>query len=276
MRFVAPARDAVAPERFDHPIFAGYGRHRDLLTASGWPDIAALNDRMADSDADDAVRFATQDASLLADGLHYEQRIAQRGLVATRTSNWHDLLNALVWIEHMPIKRALNERQVEDIARVGPRVRTRGQYALTHFDEAGVIVHLRDEAWLDAWDAHDWSRLFLDGASHWREDATVTVFGHALLEHALWEGAWLVGKALVIVSDGPCRADVDRLAEAIRQGDTLVDPLELRPLPLSGIPGWHPEAGDPAFYRKAPCFRPVRSGRRYPLPFKPGVVRDVA
>ena len=268
MRFVAPARDAVPPERFDHPIFAGYRRHLDLLAMSDWPDLAQLNERTIAVNAAAGVRFATQDASLLADGLHYELRIAHRGLVATRASNWHDLLNALVWIEHTPLKRALNQRQVDDIARVGPHARTRGQCALTHFDEAGVIVHLRDETPLTAWDVHDWHGFFLDHADEWREQITVTVFGHALLEHALLADAWFVGKALVVISDDSPAADMAQIAAAVADGNLLSDPLELRPLPLNGIPGWHPLAGDRSFYRTAPCFRPLRAGRCYPAPFK--------
>jgi hypothetical protein len=57
------------------------------------------------------------------------------------------------------------------------------------------------------------------------------------------------------------------LAEAIREGKLLNDPQELRPLPLSGIPGWCEENASEDFYRTAACFRPVRPGRRYPVPF---------
>lgn len=266
MRFVAPARAEVAAERFDHPIFDGYRRHLDLLTGSDWPPLDELNRRMAA--VDDRIRFVEQDAALLAEGEHYELRIARSGCVATRASNWHDLLNALIWIEHATLKRALNARQVADIARFGSRERTRGQYALTHFDEAGVVVHLRSAAMLDAWDCHDWTTVFLDHADDWRT-GHVTVFGHALLEHALVPDRWFVGKALVIVSDADVDADIDRIAHAINIGALLIDPLDLRPLPLSGIPGWHPRTGEPGFYRTAPCFQPIRGDRVYPPPFAP-------
>jgi hypothetical protein len=57
---------------------------------------------------------------------------------------------------------------------------------------------------------------------------------------------------------------VDRIGDAVRAGEAMNDPQELRPLPLSGIPGWHPDTCDPAFYATADCFRPLRAGRRYP------------
>ena len=267
MRFVAPARSAVDADCFDHPAFAAFVRHLDLLTSPQWPSLDALNAAMAT--VDPGIRFVQQDAALLADGEHYETRIARFGHVATRADNWHDLLNALVWMRYPALKHALNARQVADIAIAGSRQRTRGQCALTHFDEAGIVVIAPDERIVDAWDRHDWATLFLTHASAWRRDIRVHVVGHALLEHALYPQPYLVGKALLLRSDAS--ADLlPQLAHAIKDGQLLRDPQELRPLPLAGLPGWHPRAGEPAFYDEAPCFRPVRSGRRYPPPFTPG------
>lgn len=263
MRFVAPARTDVPARCFDHPVFDGYRAHLDLLTSPDWPSVESLNGRLPETES--PIRFIEQTPQLLTDGEHYEARIARSGRVATRASNWHDLLNALVWIEHPGLKRALNARQVADIDRIGPKQRSRGQCAMTHFDEAGVVVHLRDPAMLGAWDRHDWPALFVDHADAWRA-AQVTVFGHALLEHALRPEVLFVGKALVTVSTGDASQDLALLARAIARGEVLLDPQELRPLPLSGIPGWHPCAGHPPFYRTGPCFRPLRVGRVYPPP----------
>ncbi len=94
-------------------------------------------------------------------------------------------------------------------------------------------------------------------------EACVEVFGHALLEHALTPGKLLVGKALVVMGKGDAAA---RCAEAIASGEVLNDPQELRPLPVSGVPGWHVETGSEAFYTTAPCFQPLRTGRTYPAP----------
>lgn len=263
MRFRAPARGEVAATRFEHPIFEGYRRHLDLLRADAWPPLSALNRRM--SDVDPSIAFVEQDQTLLDDGQHYEQRIADQGRVATRLANWHDLFNALVWIEHTPLKRALNARQVADIACVGARSRTRAQYALTHFDEAGVIVLLREPRPLAAWDRHDWLRLFVDHGESWRHRIDLVVFGHALLEHALVPEASLVGKGLAVaagtLSVGECLA---RLARHIEAGRTLTDPQQLRPLPMLGVPGWHEKAGTTAFYHEHPSFQPLRPGRHYP------------
>jgi hypothetical protein len=92
------------------------------------------------------------------------------------------------------------------------------------------------------------------------------MFGHALLEHALSPDKLLVGKALVF-DTSRVAGDTDLIAacaEMIAGGRWLNDPLELRPLPLAGLPGWRPDNGDEAFHRTTPCYQPRRDGRRYP------------
>lgn len=221
-------------------------------------------------------RFVAQTRELLDDDLHYETRIAERGVLATREGSAHDAFNALVWLRHPRLKWAVNARQVADIARVGPKQRTRGQCALTHFDEAGAIVWLADDALLPMWDAHDWPALFCDAHAAWGASIAVTVIGHALYEH-VWNGHDLpVAKALAVrvpalpaevrrhavVARWP-EAECD-IASRIAAGTLLADPQELRPLPLAGIAGWHARGSEREFVASAPCFRPLRAGRRYP------------
>jgi len=261
MRYVAPTREALDRRVLASPPLSHWSGYAAFVEGDAWPEVDALN---ACWSGESRHRFVTQDKALLADGLHYEERIAKRGAIATRPRNWHDLFNAFVWLRHGPLKRALNARQVAEIAIMGPRERSRPQCALTHFDEAGMVVSLRDPAMLAAWDAHDWHALFWTFRDAWlRGGARVEVFGHALLEHALTPGKLLVGKALVVTGQGDALA---RCAEAIASGAILNDPLELRPLPVSGVPGWHPDTGDESFYTTAPCFQPLRAGRVYPAP----------
>jgi hypothetical protein len=281
MRFVAPPRIAVDPAVFDRPPLTHWLEFGSLLHGPDWPDIGALNALARHSVRGEAARFVVQSPALLADGRHYEQRIAERGEIATREGNWHDLLNALIWLRFPQLKAALNARQVAQIAIAGPKSRTREQCALTLFDEAGVVATLRDPALLALWDVHDWYGLFWRERSAWSDGRIeVTVFGHALLEHALKPRQLLVGKALVAAPASPgsvqsvaAAADtarsetvIDALAQAILAGALLTDPQELRPLPLSGIPGWHADNANEAFYLSAPCFCPLRAGRRYPPP----------
>jgi Protein of unknown function (DUF3025) len=265
-RFIAPPRAAVDPRIFDHPVFAGFSVQAEWFRAREWPPIAQLNAALPP----DAPQFVAQDQALLDDGLHYESRIAA-GHIATRPGNWHDLFNAAVWCRYPTLKRAINARQCAHIAQMGPRTRNRAQYALTQFDEAGVIVHVRDPALLALWDRHDWRGLFFDHAEAWRKGdiAIAAVVGHALLEMALEPALYMVGKCLVVqggaTADQDAKACADIVARAVRDARALNDPLELRPLPLAGIPGWRARQ-DAEFYRTAECFQPLRAGRAYPAP----------
>ena len=110
-RYVAPARAETAATVFTHPLFAGFERWLDWCTGSSWPDAATLNAALAGvvhARTGRPLRFVAQTPTLLADGLHYEARIHERGEIATRNDNWHDLLNALVWCRYPRIKSALN------------------------------------------------------------------------------------------------------------------------------------------------------------------------
>lgn len=261
MRYVAPTREALDRSVLASPPLSEWSAFAPLMEGADWPAVEQLN---ALWPAGSRHRFVAQDRALLADGLHYEERIAVHGAIATRTENWHDLFNAFVWLRYGALKQALNARQMAEIAIMGPRERSRPQYALTHFDEAGLIVTLSDVAMLDAWNAHDWHRLFWTCRDAWlRGEARIQVFGHALLEHALTPGKLLVGKALIVMGKDDAAASC---AEAIASGAILNDPLELRPLPVSGIPGWHADTSSESFYAGAPCFQPLRAGRTYPGP----------
>jgi hypothetical protein len=272
MRFVAPAREHVDPVVFTRPPLSHWREFAGLLEGSAWPDVAALNAHAQNAANGKMPQFVAQTPELLRDNLHYEVRIAQRGQIATRERNWHDLLNALVWLRFPALKAALNARQTAEIARIGAKQRSRAQCALTHFDEAGIVVVLRDAALLAIWDAHDWHGLFWRERAAWRDGRIgVAVFGHALLEHALKPQQLLVGKALVVMqqSGNGNNAAIDTVAGAIARSALLNDPQELRPLPLSGITSWHAENESENFYREAPCFCALRTGRHYPPAFAP-------
>ncbi len=258
-RFVPPPRAAVDPQVSGHPLFAGLRDVRDLLEGPGWPSVAALEARLVLP----GKQLVEQDATLLADGLHYEARIAQ-GRIATRADNWHDLFNALVWARYPQLKQVLNAQQCRHIAAMPPGQRNRAQAALTQFDETGVIVRVRDGTLLRAWDGHDWPALFEPSRWQGGDIAIAAVFGHALMEQALLPGRLLVGKCVVVRGDADADC-VDAVTAAIAEGRVVTDPLQLRPLPLAGIPGWH-DVQDAAFYRNTGYFRPLRAGRAYPPP----------
>ncbi len=276
MRFQAPQREAVNATRFDHPVYSGFIHWRPLLEATEWPRLSTLNHHLlgrCHPVSGVPLGFVEQTPALLGDGLHYEARIHVHGAIATRSRNWHDLFNALVWLERIELKCAVNAAYVREARFRAGVPRTRAQSALTHFDEAGALVLLHEPALLDAWDAHDWPALFRGRDFH--AGATVLVFGHALLEHCLLADPLPVAKCLVAHQPGSTAGVahagrvVEAVAAAIVAGQLLADPMELRPLPLAGIEGWHAKGGQPGFFMDTPCFRPLRPGRRYPAAWAP-------
>jgi len=265
MRFRAPARDAVSRATFTHPIYAPFVSQAALLEGP-WPTLGVLNGMLgAPLHERSGVRlsFVEQTPALLDDGLHYEARIHDEGRIATRADNWHDLFNALMWMERRELKCAVNAAYVREAALPRTVPRTRPQCALTHFDEAGAVVVLRDAGLLAPWDAHDWHGLLWRARARWTAGATLVIFGHALLEHLLFPRALTVAKCVVVTGDVTPAAARRLVADRIDAGQLLRDPSELRPLPLAGIPGWYPHNLQENFYREAGCFRPLRPGRRY-------------
>lgn len=222
-----------------------------------------------------APRFVRQDPRLLRDGLHFEQRIRLDGRIATRPGSWHDLYSALMWIDYPRLKWALNGIQVAELPIQGRGNRTRWQQALTHVDEAGILLAAEDPEAITALHRHDWRELFVRRRGDWGRRIVAHVFGHALYELARRPFPTLAGKALcVVVPPGfvgrpfeERRASLDRqVADAIASGRLGRDPARMPSLPLAGIPGFDPRADDPDWIETAPCFRPLPAGRGYEPP----------
>lgn len=198
----------------------------------------------------------------------YEPRIFLRGEVQIRSCNWHDLLNALVWLTFPFAKAALNRRHYEELVRQrasGAPNRGPAQDALTLFDEGGVIVAVADPALGELLRDFKWTELF------WRRRADVArsmrfyLFGHALYEKALAPFVGVTGRGVIFeVADGflamPLAqqlAELDaRLAGYIDDPARFSAPRELAPVPVLGVPGWCADNEREDFYDNPRYFRP--------------------
>lgn len=82
------------------------------------------------------------------------------------------------------------------------------------------------------------------------------VFGHALLEKLQHPYKSITAHCVVISAPAPQWTLVDtQLAQRV---STELAPKALRPLPVMGIPGWHPENVALSFYQDAAVFRSRR------------------
>jgi hypothetical protein len=207
-----------------------------------------------------AIRFV---ASSRCDDGAYEHRIYTSGQISTRTDNWHDLFNALVWMRFPHIKTAMNSlhfhaaKQAENGSR-GPL-----RDALTLFDECGVIVFSNNMESLHSLAQSRWTRVFQ--TDFFNALAHPAICGHALLEKYLSPYKAMTAKALLVyvgkdLLAAPRQKQLAlldrRIAEKLRLGKLLTVPACLAPLPLAGIPGWWPnDRQDEAFYDDPQVFR---------------------
>ena len=230
-KFVAPARGDVDPNRFEAPIFDGFRHHAAWWLGAHSPSLEVMNAALrgiVHPHSGAALYFVEQTAELLSDGLHYEQRIFERGAIATRADNWHDLFNALIWIEHSSIKAALNARQVADIARFGPAERSRAQCALT----TDIIVGFPGETEADFRQTlevaeavgYDGAFTFVysprrgteaaalpDQVPHEVKVERVERLVEVIQRRALERSQRFVGRTLEVLVEGPSRTDPSRL-----------------------------------------------------------------
>jgi|GEM_PF-592722 len=93
-----------------HPLFAGYESVCREIEGSVWPNLSALNNLARKNGVLNAKRVPIQFAEheTPKGQRAYETQIHQTGFVPTRTENWHDLLNACVWLTWPKLKAALN------------------------------------------------------------------------------------------------------------------------------------------------------------------------
>jgi len=208
----------------------------------------------------DAPRFAPHDH--LPPDHAYEAHIFSTGQVPTR-DNLHDFFNGLVWLRWPDAKRRLNQLQAAEIARAGVGT-TRGPLrdALTLFDENGAVLDAPPALW-EALVARDWHRLFIAERALWR-DATLFVFGHALLEKLVSPRKAATAHVLLTPSMPSWRGDSCRRPDVALA--TMLDPAWLAtkpfvPLPVLGIPGWWAENQNFSFYDDSDVFRPRRASQ---------------
>ncbi len=174
--------------------------------------------------------------------------------MATRPESLHDLFNAFAWLAFPRTKAALNALHVREIPRENGR-RGRLRDLLTVLDEGGAIVACEDAGLMRLVRELRWKELFWDGRAALGA-MRVAVLGHAVLERALAPWAGITCKALFV----PVEGDADAHAAAwIAKLDEGAKPRDLPPLPVFGLPGWHPQTARAEFYDDERFFRRSRT-----------------
>ena len=204
----------------------------------------------------------------------YEPRIYLSGELPTRASSWHDCFNLLTWATFPLAKAALNARHyallearvTTSLAHATPR--TAHQDALTQFDESGVIVLSADPSLTALLKDFQWKTLFWERRTDVLAHMRCFLFGHGLMEKALRPYQGMTGKGVLLsVSPQtlalPLAAQLTHadhlLADLIADGQQLLQPRDLAPVPVLGFPGVTRENECAAYYDDQRYFRPGRS-----------------
>ncbi len=265
------------------PMFESFGHLREqLVNMQHWPDYIDLNQL----NLKQKLKIVTQSGKEIGfvppipitgkPSLEqkYESRIYLTGQVQTRTKNWHDFFNALVWQIFPRAKSALNQLHYQTQlfeSRNGIKHRSPLRDAATLFDESGVVVVSSKKILIRLLRNFEWKQLF------WREREAVLssmrffVFGHGLYEKALNPYIGLTAKGVIFPVDevffGQTLADqvqlIDRILEPFLL-QVLSSNSDLIPIPLLGYPGWIEDNKSEAYYENKNYFRNRRKSDQYP------------
>ncbi len=259
-----------AQERLAAPTFAPLRPALERLPRDRWPTHEDLCEaaRGLETAGGKALAFVPPRGALDSARRAYEVRIDATGEVETRPRNWHDLFNALAWIAFPRTKACLNRQHAailqdgggEEARRRGPE-----RDALTLFDEGGVIVASSSPALLRLIVEHEWKELFWNRRADLEARVRFLAFGHGLYEKMLDPFVGIAAKTIFVPVDElffmlPPEAQVERAdalaASYFADRARFPSPRSMAPLPVLGVPGWHPAADRASFYDDARYFRP--------------------
>lgn len=247
------------------PIFAPLAEVAEPLAGqSDWPDLAQLADLF--SRAGLSVRPVAQAGRPGRFEAHYEPRIYLKGELQTRSRNWHDLFNALVWLRFPRTKTELNRQHFRAAAdRDHGSNRSPVENVLTRFDECGAVLISSEAMLLDLVRDHRWAELFVERREVFRAELRCFVFGHATFEKALDPYVGMTTNTLLVEDADLLSApweDLDQALATIWRGTDAGGPPRLHPFPVLGVPGWYAPNAEPDFYQNMDYFRPARRAAR--------------
>ncbi|MDH5484210.1 MAG: DUF3025 domain-containing protein [Gammaproteobacteria bacterium] len=193
---------------------------------------------------------------------HYEPRIYLKKEIQTRTENWHDFFNAMIWLSFPATKSRLNERHYHAaIKREYGTNRSPLENAITLFDECGIIVISNNTKLLDMIRQHEWTKLFCENRQAFENELQCLVFGHAMYEKALTPYIGMTCQALLIEHETLPNNNqaIDKLVADLWQQEKIKTTKDLHPFPVLGVPGWYDGDQDEGFYDNKEYFRPLKN-----------------
>lgn len=251
-----------AQERLAAPMFAPLRAGLARLPRERWPTHEELSAAAQgiETVSGRPLRFVPPARPAEGERRTYEEQVLATGEVATRPCNWHDLFNALAWLAFPRTKARINAQHVAILAEGGEEEALRRgpeRDALTLFDEGGVIVASGSPQLLRLVAEREWKELFWRRRAEHAASLAFFAFGHSLYEKGLAPYPGIVAKTIFVRVDElffvlPEEAQVARVDEAAAEHFSnrmrFATPRAMSPLPVLGIPGWHPDTAREAWY----------------------------
>jgi len=232
--------------------------------SNDWPELETLRQQFINNNH--PIIPVAQDEKPTKIEDHYEPRIFLRQELQTRTENWHDFFNAMVWLTFENTKSILNQLHYQSaIKRKAGTNRSGLENAITLFDECGIIIISDNEQLLAMIKQHQWKELFIDNRDSFNNDLFCFVFGHAMYEKALSPYIGMTCQALLINSReliSSCQSntltDIDHCVADYWKNRRITSTDDLSAFPLLGIPGLHEDNSARSFYDNSDYFRPLK------------------
>jgi len=259
------------------PLFAPLHSILTVIETDSFPALQDCNELLAAHHPPITVRsgaplrFVAQQRGKLPFEAQYEPRGYLAGEVQMREHNWHDLLNALVWLAFPKTKAVLNARHYHALMEERASGHTRRgavRDVNTLFDESGVIVVYADNQLAGLQRNFKWKELFWQRREQVKTSMGFYLFGHGLYEKALQPYVGMTGQGLLLAAE-PEFFSWTTTQQLLHLDSLLADYLampehcrstrDLAPVPLLGVPGWAADNGCAAYYDNTAYFR---SGRR--------------
>jgi hypothetical protein len=224
-----------------------------------WPSLKDLNQWNKQQNTIEFVRQLPK-KQVVASTNQYEAMIYLKQQVQTRTQNWHDFFNAVIWRIFPKTKQQINYHQHLTLNyRHQNKIQQRLpiENFLTHFDECGLIILSTNTRWFNLIRSHAWEEIFWHKRSALQQEVRFITFGHSIYEKGIKPYLGLTAKAVFInlPVDSPLDYIDYTLGNLLKNNNSPIYQQKLQPVPLLGIPGWYSDNQKQSFYNNTKYFR---------------------
>ncbi len=227
---------------------------------SQWPNISDYKNSFKQQGLD--IKPVPQADIISCFEEQYEPRVYLKKELQTRTENWHDFFNAMIWLKFPETKKTLNKlHYYQATKREKGSNRSTLENRITQFDECGAIIISNDNSLLEMIKNHQWQELFINQKQQFEKNIQIVIFGHAIFEKALNPYIGMTCHCILLKDEtllekvqGGSNQQLDRLLANMWEKEIAINPLKFNALPLLGAPGYWPKQ-DEEFYRNTKYFR---------------------